>query len=142
MPKYRHANCMGYALHKNMWMSLRAWERFVDVNEEYEFEMDLGTPADEVTKVTRQETNENIIEEMAEYGLTPIKREDMRPGQEYIAIKYSMYDFHVMRRNIHGYWRHKPGSMRIRDVSEDKVFASKWKNDEGDYSSQTLLFKP
>lgn len=134
MAKYRHANCMGYALRENHWLILDAWRDFVD-----EVEGEYG-PNDEDSYPTRFGVECQITTEMEKFGLKPVKREDMRPGVEYVAVKFSLEDFHFMRRNKHGHWRHKPGGTEVRGIKEKDVFKSKWGGGIL-YNSRTLLFE-
>jgi len=134
MAKYRSANCMGYALQKDDWMLLDAWRRFIgDVD-------DVEPFSDDDRLIPREETEADAIAEMEGFGLKSVERHEMRPGIEYVALKFSLDDFHFMRRNTHGHWRHKPGFGKVRGIKEKDVFKSKWKGTIV-YNSRTLLFE-
>jgi len=137
MAKYRYANCMGYALGQNKWLILDAWRRFIEADEERgPFDPE---PEFDDDSLTRETVEELIVDEMESFGLRPVKRKDMRLGVEYVAVKFSLEDFHFMRRNIHGHWRHKPGGTEVRGIKEKDVFKSKWGGGIL-YNSRTLLF--
>lgn len=76
-----------------------------------------------------------------EYNLKPVSRKDVVLGKEYIAFRYCGHDFHFMRRNKQGYWRHKMGGTPVKAISTKKVFAESWYHPDGDYNSKLYLFE-
>lgn len=70
--------------------------------------------------------------------MVPVKRSEMKLGKVYIAYRFGCDDFHFMRRDEKGHWRHKPGRLKVRDISEKNVFANNW--DER-YNSKVYLFQ-
>lgn len=70
-----------------------------------------------------------------------VKRSEMVLGKEYVAFRYGKEDFHFMRRNKQGYWRHKQGPMPVQAISTKDVFAKSWDPDGFNYNSKIYLFE-
>lgn len=128
MAKYNHANCFGYAVKQNKWLRMRSWRQFVE-------------PQNESELMTREEAELEAVNELEfRFGLRFVHPSEMELGKEYIAYKFSMQDYHFMRRNKKGHWRHKQGQSEVSGIAERNVFKSKWK-DGLFYNSRTLLFE-
>lgn len=111
MAKWRNANCYGYAIRDDDW-----WLMPGDYS-------DVGS----------------LMAEHPEWK--PVRKQDMRLGKEYIAYRYGLSDFHFMRRDTKGHWRHKRGSLRAAPISTKDVFASIWYNGPHLYTSKVYLFE-
>lgn len=70
-----------------------------------------------------------------------VTRDQVVLGKEYIAFRYTKYDFHFMKRSKQGYWRHKMGSQPAEAIATKDVFASNWDNGIRKYNSKLYLFE-
>lgn len=68
----------------------------------------------------------------------PVTKKEMQQGKEYIAYKYCAQDFHFMRREKTGHWRHKMGWSNVQTISQKDVFAPIWCNN---YNSKTYFIE-
>jgi len=90
-------NCYGYATQVPKWLLI------------------TGNYSDGPTELLIRNPNWKLVE-----------RKDMVLGKEYVAYRYGPDDFHFMRRNKLGYWRHKMGSSPVKAISTKEVFAKVW----------------
>lgn len=116
--QYRY-NCMSYALGVfDKWLGLRSFEHsFADNNEEdidYEYMQevfcDCCAELEEDFSV-RRVAGPNI---------------ELAANERLIAFRIGADDFHFARRNSDGVWTHKPGGMRIREMSEEELLGDVW----------------
>jgi hypothetical protein len=109
------ANCYGYALNRNRW------------------------------HLTNGLSYEEMPEELL--SLNPnwkqVRRDEMVLGKSYVAYRYGYVDFHFMVRDEKGHWTHKPGSSKVRTISQKDVFKGHWKNDDAGaiYTSKVFLYE-
>lgn len=122
MSKWSDANCMGYAFGINQWLKPKICNRDSD------------------NDFSPYSLSHTIPELISRFHLKQVKKEDMVLGKEYIAYRRSRNDFHFMKRNKYGQWRHKPGSCAVQPISEAKVFASKWYGNSP-YQGVIILFE-
>lgn len=104
-------NCYGYATKTPKWLLLE---------EEYRHGVD------------------ELLERNPTWKL--VNRADMVLGKEYVAYRYCSSDFHFMRRNKQGYWRHKMGWSSVKAISTKDVFAESW-DFSFNYNSKLYLFE-
>jgi hypothetical protein len=115
MGRWSQANCMGYALGINQWMRVPNW---------------------------RNQTALESAQWLAKtYKLKLVSRSEMELGKEYIVFRMSSQDFHFIRRDSQGNWRHKPGAMLVRPMSEKQVFADYWQLGSTYYNSVPFIFE-
>lgn len=110
------SNCFGYAVNTKKWLLPKAKRKW------------SFTPLE--------------LEE--EYGLKPVSKSEMVLGKEYVAYRYCSGDFHFMKRDTKGHWRHKMGSLDPVAISQKEVFANAWDfRDLGGrkYNSKLYLFE-
>lgn len=69
-----------------------------------------------------------------------VSKEDVVLGKEYVAFRYCATDFHFMKRNKQGYWRHKMGGSPVTAISTKEVFAKTWALYHN-YNSKLYLFE-
>ncbi len=75
-------------------------------------------------------------------NLRLVSREDLVLGKEYIAYRYGNRDFHFMKRNKMGYWRHKMGCCPVEAISTKFVLGKEWVFRGGNvYNSKLYLFE-
>lgn len=108
----RNNNCYGYATKTPQWLLI---------------ESDYSHGVDE------------LLERNPRWKLVGFN--DMVLGKEYVAYRYGAYDFHFMRRNKLGYWRHKMGGSAVKAISTKDVFARTWESDSTTYDSKLYLFE-
>lgn len=134
----RSYNCMAYALGRKHWMLPKAWDEFAQGY------------MDEDTMIGY------LIEQ---FNLTPVTRDQMVRGKEYVAFRYEAEvevedpdyegeityqpagDFHFMKRHKTGHWTHKRGSLEIQGIPERVVFSDVWQNGCYNYDSHLYLFE-
>lgn len=75
-----------------------------------------------------------------EHNLIPVEKKDMVLGKEYVAYRYCANDFHFMKRDAKGHWRHKMGSSHAEAISQKEVFAKSWNFGYHTYNSKLYLF--
>jgi hypothetical protein len=77
----------------------------------------------------------------SEYNLTLVNKSEMVLGKRYIAFRYGSDDFHFMKRNEKGHWRHKMGNQKAISISQKNVFnKTGWDFDGLFYNSKVYLF--
>ena len=107
-----HANCYGYATNKKEWLL---------IEDDYS-----------------QGVNELL---MLNPNWKLVSRSEVVLGKEYVAYRYCAEDFHFMKRNKQGYWRHKMGGGEVQAISTKKVFAEHWSSPCHYYNSKLYLFE-
>lgn len=70
-----------------------------------------------------------------------VSRKDMVLGKEYVAFRYCSTDYHFMKRNKDGFWRHKMGAQPVQAVSTKFVFGKSWDVGHRTYNSKLYLFE-
>lgn len=119
-----HSNCYGYALGTKHWLQLECFDR---------------TSHSRVNDVAAECDLE--IRERFEW-LRPVHRNDMQLGKEYVAMRIAPTDFHFMKRNKTGHWRHKMGSSPVEAISQKKVFDPRgWHTSCHVYSSDIYIYE-
>lgn len=113
MAKWNHSNnCYGYATNTPKWLLIE------------------GKYSDGVNELLELNPNWKLVE-----------KKDMVLGKEYVAYRYCRHDFHFMRRNKQGYWRHKMGGQPVVAISTKDVFDSVWDSGHRIYNSKLYLFE-
>lgn len=115
MGRYSRANCMGYALGYNEWLRVPNWKS--------------------------QSALDSALYLAEKYNMKLVSKSDMVLGKEYVVFRISSQDFHFMRRDKNGNWRHKPGWREVRPISEKKVFANYWQHGALWYNSTPFIFE-
>lgn len=82
-----------------------------------------------------------VYELQSDYGLKLVNKSDMVLGKEYVAYRYGAIDFHFMKRDAKGHWRHKMGCHHAEPISQKEVFKSYWFFGEAFYNSKLYLFE-
>lgn len=119
MAKWNKANCMGYALGINEWLTVEPFEADYNCHNAYKMAKWLAR----------------------NYNLKPVKRSEMELGKEYIVFRVGKEDWHFVHRSADGHWRHKPGWKPVRAISEKEVFSSAWVNSTLIYNSRPFIFE-
>lgn len=124
------SNCFGYALNK------RFWGLFTERNDDGD-----GSFDEERLEFTEPGVaNEYLLQRFP--FLRPVSKSQMVLGKEYIVFRYGSFDFHFMKRNKTGHWRHKQGLTPVAAIAQKKVFADEWVNPDGDtYDSEFYIYE-
>ena len=94
-------NCFGYALGIKRWLLVQYFH---------------------------SKTNKKLAQHFeAAFQLTPVKKQDMVLGKEYLAMRFdSKSVYHFVWRGKKGHWRHKMASKQVESISQKEVFSKYW----------------
>lgn len=111
----RHNNCFGYAVDIKEWL--------LPSNDDSGYWQDM------------------VHELQSDYGLKLVEKSEMVLGKEYVAYRYGSRDFHFMKRDAKGHWRHKMGGRYAQPISQKEVFKKSWYFGGAFYNSKLYLFE-
>lgn len=135
-------NCAGFALGTYSWY-IPCEDRYSDLWDIFG-EMNIDFCDDEIDRIYDHIAGisiRNLKRDFAHRNLHQICRlADAKENEIVIAFRFSLSDFHFMKRFPDGRWFEKCGGLEIHPVDEADVFKDIWHNVFEHYDSEIYLF--